>query len=63
MKANRLPSHLRSSSSSLSFFDFVCARRRFPGRSFSAQRQIPAVLTDSLDLITVNEAAKTFRSK
>lgn len=46
-----------------SFFDFVCARCRFPGQSFSAQRQIPAVLTDSPDLITVNEAAKTFRSK
>lgn len=44
-------------------FDFVCARRRFPGWSFSARRQIPAVLTDSPDLITVNEAAKTFRSK
>ncbi len=63
VKANRLPSHLRSSSSSFSSFDFVCARCRFPGRSFSAPRQIPTVLTDSPDLITVNEAAKTFRSK
>lgn len=63
VKANRLPSHLRSSSSSFSSFDFVCARCWFPGRSFSARRQIPAVLTDSPDLITVNEAAKTFRSK
>lgn len=58
-----MPSHLRSSSSSFSSFDFVCARRRFPGCSFSARRQIPAVLADSPHLITVNEAAKTFRSK
>lgn len=47
----------------LSFFDFVCARHWFPCWKFSALPQIPAVFMDSPDLITVNEAAKTSRSK
>lgn len=63
-----MQSAAKSSEICLFFFSlfFVCSVREMrliPSSAFSAPSQIPAVFMDSPDLITVNEPAKTFRSK